>query len=154
MSYRELRLQVQELLSEEFTEQIARTLYAANPEIQPWNGDPFEFDEERAGRKREQARQVAEQVHQMLQAQFQTGQPYQPETQQEPAVATKVVERDLFSMFRAVGATPRDSVSTRALCDLMIKEEGLTFEGARDVIFDLIRDRRLELTPTYLLRIV
>lgn len=37
----------------------ARAIYKLRPAIQPWNGDPFEFDEPRARHERELAQKQA-----------------------------------------------------------------------------------------------
>jgi hypothetical protein len=48
-------------------DQIAKLIYDLNPEIQPWDGDPFEFHEPRAGYKKKLAYRQADAVIELLQ---------------------------------------------------------------------------------------
>lgn len=49
-------------LDKRIRQEVARAIYRHNPAIQPWDGDPFGFDEPRAQHKRELAYKQAEAV--------------------------------------------------------------------------------------------
>jgi hypothetical protein len=67
-----------------------------------------------------------------------------PEVQTETADAA-----DLFNQI-SDGA---QEVTPQEIVDQLIKNQGITFEDARDILFNLINTRQVNLTPKYTIQL-